>query len=76
MSNGKTILEWLNELPEPYKTQAIDNLTNKTTSLFPSMEASLLAAFIWHETEQGTTYWGDLAFELSKDPIFFTQTTP
>lgn len=62
----KTIREHFNTLPEPYRTQAIENTKyqnfenlNKTS---PNVQESLLVAFYWDETKQGNEYWDDLCW--------------
>ena len=60
----KTIKEWLEELPEPYKTQALTNMKNfalyageyEVTSLDKAIEW----AFYWGQTPEGLSYWDDL----------------
>lgn len=68
----KTIREWLEQLPEPYRTQALENAFS-IRSLFdidrePSrqtIKCALREAFIWHKTSQGHTYWADIANTLN-----------
>lgn len=61
----KTIEDWLNELDEPYRTQAIENTKNlaDTTELDrPAFGISdaLSCAFIWGRSPEGHIYWSDL----------------
>lgn len=57
----KTIREWLEELPEPYRTQAIDNTMERELSQAePSMHEAILGAFVWEETIEGFYYWAKL----------------
>lgn len=60
----KTIKQWLEELPEPYRTQAIKYATkhwmkdggidgNHCTSL----DQSLLSGFLFSKTIEGSDYW-------------------
>lgn len=65
MKQQKTIKEWLNELPEPYRSQAIENTvdcdhTDKTN--FYNYEAespreAIEIGFVWSYTDQGQMYW-------------------
>lgn len=63
----KTIREWLDELPEPYKTQAIENWKNRDVRIwdhepnikFDSLMDAISDAFEWGNTEQGYAYWAD-----------------
>ena len=53
----KTVIDWFNCLDEPYKSQAIENLTIKPESEFDSLNMALLGAFSWLKTNQGNHYW-------------------
>ncbi len=50
----KTILEHLEELPEPYRSQAIINALNKEVE---NQQDALWVAFTWHKTPEGYDYW-------------------
>ena len=57
----KTIKKWLEELPEPYRTQALDNLSEEDGLIeSETMEYAIRAAFVWFHTEEGHTYWSNL----------------
>lgn len=61
----KTIKEWLEELPEPYRTQALENsdiIHNNNKS--DSLPSALDMAFNWPQTNQGWEYWHKLFSEL------------
>lgn len=60
MSNGKTILEWFNELPEPYKSEAIENMDIDGSQMDESIYFALLGAFNWKNSKQGFDYWNNL----------------
>lgn len=59
----KSIREWLELLPEPYKGQALTNSGGKESldleenTLFDA----LASAFIWNESAEGEEYWRTLA---------------
>ena len=56
----KTVREWLNELPEPIKTRAIDNHEKdkyKTVALFTNIQRAVCNAFVFYETMEGEDYW-------------------
>lgn len=61
----KTIKEWLEELPEPYSTQALNNadefLLDCTKETQPE---ALKVAFIWSTTKEGHDYWSQLSETL------------
>lgn len=62
---NKTIEEWLNELPEPYKTNAIKNTPEFNKQLLvDSITMALRKGFSWDYTPQGFIYWADLYFHL------------
>lgn len=64
----KTIKEWLEELPEPYRTQAIDNMNQATerhglrVDLIEeeSLSKALCGAFSWALSKEGASYWSYL----------------
>jgi hypothetical protein len=57
----KTIKEWLSELPEPYRTQALKNTNQRELGeTANSLNNALSLAFVWDRTEQGHSYWEDL----------------
>ena len=56
----KTIREWLEELPEPYRTQAIDNTSESDLMIEEeSLADAVIGAFSWNESPEGEIYWGD-----------------
>lgn len=58
----KTVREWLEELPEPYRSQALENIANPDCQPDPDFkceqDTSVSAAFVWGRTPQGHHYWG------------------
>lgn len=60
---SKKISEWLEELPEPQKTEAIQNwevseiYLDKDFRREDSLYHALCHAFIWGTTPQGHEYW-------------------
>lgn len=63
----QTIKEWLEELPEPYRTQALtnarpDRLTIKRTSITSAIDN----AFSWSDSQEGHVYWSKLNNILRK----------
>lgn len=64
----KTIKEYLNELPEPYKTQALKNIESIKTDCFAiSLEDAILGAFLWDFSPEGHDYWQDLHDGIKAD---------
>lgn len=67
----KTIEQWFNELPEPYRSQALENTLNqwgeKRLKVHESsIKDALLGGFIWKDTpkEQGQDYWRNFYITL------------
>lgn len=67
MSN-KPIREWLEELPEPYREQALHNVEEygnrelyniDTAAPVDNMSTALMCAFFFAESPEGSTYWID-----------------
>ena len=54
----KTIKEWLETLPEPYRSEALSN--SDSEQLIKEIESVSLAirgAFIWKDSKEGQGYW-------------------
>jgi hypothetical protein len=60
----KPIKTWFEELPEPYKSQAIQNSRNLDLTI-DTIGAALLCAFMWSTSEQGYSYWQKLYTEIT-----------
>jgi len=60
----KTYLEWFNELPEPYRTEAIDNIRardeDRLSLTTRKLSTAIDSAFTWSNTPQGHDYWSRL----------------
>jgi hypothetical protein len=61
---NKPALEWFEQLPEPYRTQAIENST-RPYSKYQSLFDALRCNFNWAETPQKKFYWHDI-YERAK----------
>lgn len=55
----KPILEWYEDLPEPYRSQAINNYFNsgESASKADNLGSALLAGFNWFDSPEGFEYW-------------------
>jgi len=62
----KTIKEWLSELPEPARSQALDNYEGPENRMASSILEALMIAFIWEATVEGWDYWNNIYEELEK----------
>lgn len=64
----KTIREWLEELPEPYRTQALENASWKRLNRNVALQyIALSRAFSWALSTQGDKYWRDLYEKFKSD---------
>lgn len=71
----KTIKQWIEELPEPYKTQAFanaDKCKDKDTvdvmKLVSNPMSAISSIFYFWETPEGGPYWQNYIEFLSKNP--------
>jgi hypothetical protein len=65
---SKTVKEWFEGLPEPYRTQALENL-NCPEHIAYDMSDAIGVGFVWENTSQGHEYWLDLAMQYDRDEI-------
>lgn len=65
----KKIMHWLNTLPEPQRTQAINYCAGQNPRQLlhqvDSLKKAVSGAFDWSKTREGVDYW--LAISQSKD---------
>jgi hypothetical protein len=67
----KTILEYFNELPEPYRSQAIENTDGKDKNIqVMDLAQALLCGFDWQDSKQGAYYWDSLYSKIFPNPNF------
>lgn len=62
----KTLQEWYNELPEPYKSKAIEAGKLMLHHKEPSLMDALTAGFIFMDTPDGSEYWCKLCNEINE----------
>lgn len=55
----KTILEWYEHLPEPIRSQAIENYDG-TESMPDSIDSAINEGFFWDLTREGCNYWENI----------------
>jgi hypothetical protein len=54
----KTVKEYLQELPEPARSQALANMWwEDADSIYPNIKIALYQAFNWSKSPQGYQYW-------------------
>jgi hypothetical protein len=59
----KKISEWLNELPEPQRTLALENFSSEDV-MVDKLSLALLRGFCWRNTPQKHQYWSELFNKL------------
>lgn len=63
----KTIKEWIEELPEPYRTRSIENTEDELLlERVESLKRAVKCAFVWRNSTQGHQYWEDF-YDTLKD---------
>jgi len=55
----KRISEWLEELPEPIRTKALDNFKEQNCKNIKvsSLLSAIAMGFVWSKTPEGSNYW-------------------
>lgn len=67
-----THLEQLNKLPEPIRSQAINNIKSHIgesllgDDFLKSLDAVLKGGFIWDRALEGEDYWEDIHYRAAK----------
>ena len=79
----KTAIEWYQDLPEPYRTEAIENFKDDDLRFcncdlkteFSNLKAALIIGFEWTESPQGLDYWDKVynTMLLDKAPSEWTK---
>jgi len=68
----KTIREWLEQLPEPYRGQAMANMDIQRPGDLggehPCIRNAIEAAFRWDDSKEGHEYWSDLRDKYKSAP--------
>jgi hypothetical protein len=65
---NKTIIEWLNELKEPYRSEAIEESVDWLHKVKkPSLGEALAGSFMWGLSKQGEDYWIEVYDEIRKE---------
>lgn len=65
----KTIKEWLEMMKEPYKSQALINLSpSQIDRTVGSISVALYIGFTWRETPEGHDYWMGIHIQSSITP--------
>lgn len=69
----KTIQQHLNELKEPYRTQAINNTDKETLQdKVEDLAFALKVAFLWSNSPEKHGYWGNVHSQIgAKNKKYF-----
>lgn len=71
---SKTIKQWLETLPEPYRTRALENIyLGKTEHICNCIEDALISAFSWENSKQGLAYWQKIYSKLTSGELSVKQ---
>lgn len=66
----KPIKDWLNDLPEPYRSQALENHSiipiRDTEKQVSKLSYAMFFAFPWDVSPQGSEYWGSFYVSICK----------
>ena len=62
---NKTNKEWLQELPEPYCSQALASCTSPEFNANTTLVEALEGSFIWGSSPEGDTYWRKIRNNLA-----------
>lgn len=61
----KTNKEWLEELPEPIRSEALANLDTHINYL--TLLDAIYSSFVWASTKEGHDYWAEIAKDIEAD---------
>ena len=56
----KTPQQWAEHLPEPIRTEFLENIDEGYSDKLDSLEKAIYKSFSWYKTPQGAQYWGDI----------------
>jgi hypothetical protein len=64
----KTVLEHFETLPEPYRTQAIENCKDQGNEglKVENLDEAFSDGFVWSRSKQGYDHWDDFYDSLSE----------
>jgi hypothetical protein len=65
----KTIREWLEELPEPQRSCAIENCNVDMDIKEVSLSKAVKVAFFWGDSPQGFHYWINICNDIISEEI-------
>lgn len=58
----KLILDWYDQLPEPIRSQAIENYDGMYKGA-EYLARAISLGFVWSKTDQGRQYWLDITLK-------------
>ena len=64
----KTIEQWFQELPEPYRTKALENCKSPNDNeVVETLSTAIAVGFLWQDTPEGEDYWSEVNETLVAD---------
>jgi hypothetical protein len=57
----KTVRDYLRQLPEPFRKQALDNISNERSVRPCEGIVHAINSFVWDATPEGHSYWNTLS---------------
>jgi hypothetical protein len=74
----KTLRQWFEMFPEPYRTQAIENtiaLSGETRleGTYKNVVDALAIGFLWSRSPQGLMHWTKFCDQLDRNEIVLTE---
>ena len=70
MEQEKIIRYWLEQLEEPYRSQALKNVEARggywNNRIFVSSSEAIKGLFIWHDSPEGFDYWNSKYDQLKE----------
>lgn len=72
MNQQKTVKEWLELLPEPYRSQALENVSEHISMSKQKTIFKAIDSFEWYVSNQGFYYWLDVYSKLKSGKIKLT----
>lgn len=66
----KTVEQWFNMLPEPYKTQALSNtLPGNKLAIVGSLDMAFGCGFTFRYSKEGLSYWREFFEQVKENKV-------
>lgn len=64
----KTVVHWLEQLEEPFKSQAISHTPEyRRLHITRSLPSAIIMGFIWRNTPEGWEYWNGIYHKAQRE---------